>query len=148
MTESLSPEAQARSLDTLRRAGWHRYLLAALLAVGSFGAGWVKGLLDASDKLVELRTAVAGVAESQLRVEQRVDSLSALKPSITAAHRAALIATGCALSHETKTIADSKLDDARKAFGAAFDARVGQGKDATAAASEALTDVALTRARR
>lgn len=148
MSDSLSPEAQARSLDTLRRAGWGRYVLAGLLAAGSFGAGWVKGLMDASEKLVELRTAIATVASSQERVEARVDRLTELRPSIAAAHRAALIATGCALSHETKANADAKLQDARVLFGTAFDARVGQGKDSEEAAREVLADVALTRGRR
>lgn len=148
VTDSLSPEAQARSLQTLHRAGWGRYVLAAVLAAASFGAGWVKGLLDASEKLVEMREAIAAVADSQQRVEQRVDKLTELRPAIASAHRAALIATGCALSHETKANADAKLEDARDRFGTAFDARVGQGKDAAEAAREVLTDVALTRSKR
>jgi hypothetical protein len=148
VSDSLSPEAQARSVATLWRAGWGRYVLAGLVAAASFGAGWVKGLIDASEKLRELRTAVAAVAESQQRVEAHVDELAKLKPSIAAAHRAALIATGCALSHETAATATAKLEDARQQLGAAFDARVAQGKEAEAAAGEVLSDVALTRARR
>lgn len=155
MTSSLPPEEIARDAVKLARSSTVRTaLLWALSAVVLPSAGWAYAKLETKTQLDALNTKVGELAQQQAALVAKIDGLTAAPTEVAPgggpifrlsvearyAQRAAVRATAVALAYERNKAAKLKAADALLT---AFDNRTREGKPASTAGTEVISEVAL-----